>query len=279
VDFSPACVAIAAYVKRAATLFGASVTLVHVFDAASHNGYEAIVRPASEIAEEHRYLSLEKLNSFLQAEFPAAECSRLLLSGDAAAEITMAAQAGEFDLIVMPTHAGRFRRMLLGSTTAKVLNDSDCPVLTTEHAETMVPRPLDHREWLCAIALNGDSERVLRLANQAAAAVRARLSVIHAIQASHLSRPMELGLDEEMNSMELQEARRHAEELQRTVGSNASLRIAAGPAIKDALVEAARRSDADVFIIGRSCQSGAHGRMRDLTYQVVRDSPFPVLSV
>jgi nucleotide-binding universal stress UspA family protein len=49
--------------------------------------------------------------------------------------------------------------------------------------------------------------------------------------------------------------------------------------VKDALVEAAGRTDADVLFIGRSPQSGALGRLRDLTYTVVRDAPFPVLSV
>ena len=54
--------------------------------------------------------------------------------------------------------------------------------------------------------------------------------------------------------------------------------IVAGP-IKQALLEAARQSNADVLIIGRSPQSGVQGRLRDLTYAMVRDSPFPVLSV
>jgi hypothetical protein len=34
-----------------------------------------------------------------------------------------------------------------------------------------------------------------------------------------------------------------------------------------------------VLMIGRSHQPGAHGRMRDLTYAMVRDSPFPVVSI
>ena len=49
--------------------------------------------------------------------------------------------------------------------------------------------------------------------------------------------------------------------------------------VKAALLEAAKRYDADVLIIGRGLQSGARGRLRDLTYAIVRDSPFPVLSV
>ena len=279
VDFSPACAAMAGYVKRAATLFDASVTLVHVCDFVSHNGFELYVRPAPEIAEEEQNLALERLHSFLQTDFPVAEHPRTVLAGDVANEITHLANAGAFDLIVMPTHAGRFRRMLLGSVTAKVLNDADCPVLTTEHAQRIAPKPLEHREWLCALALDGDSERVFRIAARAAAAAGAKITLIHAIQTGHSRQPTERGADEARKSLEIEQARRRAEDLQSAVGSSAELRIAAGPIIKDLLVETAQRADADVLIIGRRPQPGALGRMHDLTYQVVRDSPFPVLSI
>jgi hypothetical protein len=96
--------------------------------------------------------------------------------GDTVEQIATVARSDGFDLIIMPTHASRFRRMLLGSTTAKVLDDAACPVLTTEHAEVIAPRPLEHREWLCAIAINADSERVLDLANRRR--IRGRSEVI-----------------------------------------------------------------------------------------------------
>src|SRR5579862_7271292 len=104
VDFSPASIAIAGYVRRAAAVLGAGVTLVHVFDLASNNGYEIYARPPSDVAEEHRIVAQEKLDSFLQSEFSAEGGSRILLSGDAAAEVTRQAKAGGFDLIIMPTH-------------------------------------------------------------------------------------------------------------------------------------------------------------------------------
>jgi nucleotide-binding universal stress UspA family protein len=168
VDFSASCVAMASYVKRAATLFGARVSLMYVFDPASHNGFELyLIRGSEEIAEEHQTIGRDRLNSFLQAEFPISEHPRLVVAGDAAAQIAEVAKNG-FDLIIMPTHAGIFRRMLIGSTTAKVLNDAECPVVTSRHAETIAPRPLEHREWLCTIGLDEDSERVLRYAHQAA---------------------------------------------------------------------------------------------------------------
>jgi nucleotide-binding universal stress UspA family protein len=276
VDFSSSCIAMAPYVKRAATLLGAKVSLVHVVDLASYNGFELYVRPPSEISEDQTIIGRERLDLFLAREFPLSEHPRILVTGDAAKEIAQIARRG-FDLIIMPTHAGTFRRMLLGSTTAKILDDVDCPVVTSRHAETIAPRPLEHREWLCTIGLGEDSERLLRYAHQAAAEARSNLHIVHAIQASDSSLPVRLDLEEEIQSEERQEARERIADLQRRVGSQAPVRIVVGP-IKDALLEAARRFDADLLIIGRG-PHGAHGRLRDLTYAVVRDSPFPVFSI
>ena len=202
----------------------------------------------------------------------------ILASGDAATQIAQVARDGGFDLIIMPTHSGIFRQMLLGSTTAKVLNDADCPVLTSRHALTITPRPLEHRKWLCAIGLNADSERVLRYASQLAAQARSKLSIVHAVRAGDPDLPIQLDLEEQVDSAERQQASRRIADLQRIVGLEVPVRVVVGP-VKEALLEAARQSDADVLMIGRSPQPGADGRMRDLTYAMIRDSPFPVLSV
>src|SRR6266403_3387642 len=195
VDFSPSCAAMAAFVKRGASIFGARVTLVHVFDLYGHHPSQLYVRPPSEVAEEQQILARQKLDAFLKSEFPVGECPRILLSGDAATQIAQLARTDRFDLIIIPTHAGVFRRTLLGSTTAKVLNDTDCQVLTTQHAETISPRQLEHREWVCAIGLNADSERVLRYASQVADAVHANLTLVHVIHATGPDLPVELALE------------------------------------------------------------------------------------
>jgi nucleotide-binding universal stress UspA family protein len=278
VDFSSSCVAMAAYVKRPATLLGARVSLVHVVDPTGYNSMQLYVRPISEILEEYMGIGRERLNSFLEAEFPEAECPRILASGDAANEIARVAREERFDLIIMPTHSGIFRQMLLGSTTAKVINDADCPVLTSRHAETMAPRPLEHRKWLCAIGLSSNSERVLRFASQLAAQAHGKLSIIHAVQAGEADLPVQIDLREKLHSIEKQEASRRIADLQKMVVTDVPARIAVG-SVKEALLEAARESDADVLMIGRGHQGGSHGRMRDLTYAMVRDSPYPVLSV
>jgi nucleotide-binding universal stress UspA family protein len=275
IEFSSPCVAMAAYVHGAARLLGAKVSLIHVVDLTSLNGFELYSRPAQQIAEEHRNIAKERLDSFLTAEFPLAECPRILASGEPAAEIARVVREGRFDLIIMPTHDG-FRRMLLGSTTAKVLNYADCPVYTSTHADTIAQHPLGHREWLCAIDLRTDSERVLRFAMEAAAQAHGSVSILHAVRGHDPDLPIQLNVDEQTRSV--QEALRRSAELQRVIGIKATVRIAIGP-VKEALLEATGHSDADVLVIGRSPMTGVYGRMRGLTSAVIRASPVPVLSI
>src|SRR5215469_2358954 len=278
VDFSPSSIAMAPYVKRASAILAARVSMVHVVDPASFNAFALYSRPLPEMLEDYLEMGRERLDSFLTEEFPVDQSERIVTSGDPAAEIARIAREGRFGLIVMPTHSGYFRQMLLGSTTAKVLNDADCPVLTSRHAQTIAPRPLDHREWLCAIGLKHTSEKLLRFASQAAADARASVSIIHAVQSTNPELPIQLDLKEQIRAAEREIVSRRIGELQRVVGMDARVRIGVG-SVKEALLEAAREADADVLIIGRSAQSGSHGRMRDLTYTIVRDSPFPVVSV
>jgi nucleotide-binding universal stress UspA family protein len=277
VNFSSSCIAMTPYVKKAGALFGARVSLIHVFDPGSHSGFELYVRRPAEIAEEHLAIARQRLHSFLQAEFPIPEHPRILVAGDAAVQIAEVAR-NSFDLIIMPTHAGTFRRMLLGSTTAKVLNDADCPIVTSTHAETIAPRPLAHRQWLCAIGLEEDSERVLRYAHEIAKQAQANLIIIHALQSADPNLPVQMDLEEQIQSGERQQARQRIADLQRRIGSEVPVQIVVGP-VKQALLAAARQFDGDVLIIGRSPESGSYGRIRDLTYTLIRDSPFTVLSV
>jgi len=274
VDFSPSCVAMAPFVKRSARMFSARVTLLHVVEPPA-SGFELMTRSPREIEEDREQVARERLHSFLASDFPVNGCTRLVCTGDPATRIAEIARDRHFDIIVMPTHAGTFRRTLLGSTTAKVLNDADCPVLTTQHAQTISPRPLEHREWVCAVSLEVDSERVLTFACQAAKTVHANLSLIHAIPAEP-GLEVRFDLEERVQSKERTLARERVEELKRKLCSNAPVKVVVGP-VKDALIEAARRLSADALVIGRSAEVGV--RLRDLTYAVVRDAPCPVVSV
>ena len=266
VDFSPSCASMAPFVKRAATLFGASVTLLHVCDLMSHNGFELSVRLPQEIAETHWSVAQNALESFLASEFPEGSCMKVLRSGDAAGEIADVATTEAFDLVVMPTHAGRFRGLLLGSTTGKVLSRVPCPVLTTKHAETIVPAPLAHRAWVCAVSLSPDSWRVLAFASRVAATVGAKLFVIHVLDPHD-----PIGATEK-------NARRQMEKLFQELRCQGEPTIAVGSR-KPALLEAAQNCEADLMIIGRPPRSAPFDQIQSLSYELIRDLPCPVVSV
>lgn len=266
VDFSPSCASMAPFVQRSATLFRSSVTLLHVCDLMSHNGFELYVSAPQEIAETHLCVAQDELASFLTSEFPKPICRRILRSGNAAAEIVDVARTEDIDLIVMPTHAGQFRRLVLGSTTAQVLDQVHCPVLTTKHAEAMVPAALGHRVWVCAVGLTSDSERILAFASRAAATVAAKLTVIHVVDARDPIQRAEKNV------------RTRMEKLFQRVGWEGEFKIAVGSR-KQALLEAARNCDADLLIIGRPLDSGPFHEIQSLSYELVRDSPCPVVSV
>jgi nucleotide-binding universal stress UspA family protein len=275
VDFSESCVAMASIVERVASITSAEVTLLHVLEP-SYSAFELWARPVRDAQEDLRLVARKKLHSFLQSEFP--HCGRIVVEGDAGSQIAAVAREQHFDMIIMPTYASVFRRTLLGSTAAKVLNDADCPVFTTRHAETISPRPIEHREWLCAVGRQEDTKRVLKYAAELAKSLRTNLTVVHVISTSGTQASLQLDLEEKLQAEERKTARRAIEELLKEIGSQAPIHIIRGP-VKDSLAQAAKRFGADVLVIGRSPQSGSLGRMRDLTYAVVRDAPCPVLSV
>jgi nucleotide-binding universal stress UspA family protein len=281
VNFSPSCIAMAPYVRRAATLFNAVVSLVHVVDPAEldlFEQYELYVRPIADILEDHRVVRRERFDAFLTSEFPLADSPRVLLSGDPASQISELAKNGSFDLIIMPPHAGRFRQALLGSTTARVINDAPCPVLTSRHAETIAPRPLTHRQWICALDLTPYADTVLRTGKAMSEQARAELSLVHVVNSGKRGRLASPNGEENLHLDEVRRASGMLEALTHRHGVPASALIAIGSP-KDTILEFVDHTEADVLIVGRSSPTGSAGRLTDLTYAIVRDSPFSVLSV
>ncbi len=229
VDFSPACVAATPFIRRVADLQSARLTLLHVIEPFHFSAFELYVRPYPQVEAEHQSVAQQRLDSFLKSEFPVETYSRLLASGDAATRIAEVAREQQFDLIAMPTHSGGlFRRTLLGSTLAKVLNDADCPVLTLQHSEAMAHRAMEHREIACSIRLDAEGLRVLRDAGQLAASVHAHLSIIHIIPGNDFDVPVLFDEARHVQSVEVEEARQRIDELQRSAGTHAEVRIAVG---------------------------------------------------
>ncbi|HXP81902.1 MAG TPA: universal stress protein, partial [Verrucomicrobiae bacterium] len=178
-------------------------------------------------------------------------------------------------LIAMPTHGyGAFRRFLLGSVTAKVLHDSDCPVWTSAHLEEEPPREFSIRNILCAVDLSPHSAKTVQWAAQMAADFGARLTLAHITAGMEIFGPGPYQVDPSWTEALVSSANRQLANLQQEVGTKAEVFISSGDVPK-LLSHAAEQTSADVLIIGRPLS----GRLRATGYGIIRESYVPVLSV
>src|SRR5262249_53309636 len=138
VDFSERSLGAARYAKNLATQFDSELTLLHVLTP-PHYEFGALEIGGSMLSELYvnRAAQVEKeLASYLVEELAGLNVRRVVLEGDPAREIVEFAHSEQAGLVVMPTHGyGPFRQFILGSITAKVLHDADCPVWTGVHLE------------------------------------------------------------------------------------------------------------------------------------------------
>lgn len=278
VDFSERSAAAAQYAKALACRFQSEVHIVHVFELSELFATAPESKLPVEWYEELSAQTREALNGFQAQEFRDIPVRRTLLRGDAARSIVELAHAEHSNLIVMPTHGyGPFRRFVLGSVTAKVLHDADCPVLTGVHLEHAAPlEPVAFRNVLCAIDFDSAGERALRWAAEFAREFHAGLTLVHALPVTYASE-MDFG-DSGLPAMLHEAARNKANELLRTVGAKAKVVTEIG-SVADVVREAAARANADLVVIGRHESSGLMGRLKTHAYAIVRESPCPVVSI
>ncbi len=261
VDFSERCTDAARMVETLAGHFQAELTLLHVVEPLTYN----------DLPFDSTNLAQQQLNAYLVEELKHFEVARVLLHGEPAHKIAEHAHSRDFDLIMLPTHGyGRFRRLILGSVTAKVLHDAWCPVWTGVHMEQMPAlENIAFRRIVCAIDLGKQSCPTLRWAKEFASEFGAELSVVHAV-ASYA----------EATSQDkwVSEAAAKIKEVQECVSSNAKVSVLSGEAASTVCGYAAREK-ADLLVIGRSVEEGMLGRLKATAYSIIRQSPCPVISV
>jgi nucleotide-binding universal stress UspA family protein len=279
VDFSERSVRAARCARSLACHFHSELTLLHVVTPLS-NEYGAIESGGTLVTElfQNRVAQIsQELDSFLVEELAGIDAKRLVIEGDIAPSIVNYAHENGFGLIMMPTHGyGPFRRFILGSNTAKVLHDADCPVWTGVHIEEApVPPEAGFRNILCAIDLGPQSVPALKWAAELQQDFGARLTVVHA------SSPCPEAADGSTAAW-VADMREAAEnellELQSELGIKADVFIECGDPAK-VICSAALRVQADVAVIGRGSAAGVFGRLRANAYSIIRQSPCPVVSV
>lgn len=268
VDFSERCSDAARMVETFAGHFQAELTLLYSLEPLTYN----------DIPFDASAMTREQLDRYLVEELKHFDVNRVLLHGEPASKIAEYAHAHSFDLIMLPTHGyGPFRRLMLGSVTAKVLHDADCPVWTGVHME-QVPRLEDiaFRKIVCAIDLGEQSCPTLRWAKEFAAEFGAGLTVVHAVPEAKDA--ASFSANEPAKDKLIRQATEKIAAIKDCVGSAADISIIADE-VAYGVCGCAGREKADLLVIGRSVAQGVLGRLRTNAYSIIRQSPCPVVSV
>jgi nucleotide-binding universal stress UspA family protein len=280
VDFSGRCTGAVRYAEVLAARFGSEITLLHVLPP-PHYEFSALEVGGSVLNELFAARSAQvrkDLESYLADELRGMTVKRVVLDGDPARKIVAYAHDEGFPLIIMPTHGyGPFRRFILGSVTAKVLHDADCPIWTGVHMEDVPPAgSISLKSIVVAVDLGEQSAKALQWGAWLASNCGAELSVIHATPSLE-GRTGEY-FDPEWRGHLAEQAGKEIEKLQQRAGTKAEVVVESGDAPM-VVCSAAARLKAGLLVIGRGSAAGIFGRMRTNAYAIIRESPCPVASV
>jgi nucleotide-binding universal stress UspA family protein len=258
IDFSESNLAAARYVRQIAGWGDSHITLLHV---------------RSEAPTESTYI-LHRLQQILTG----LTVQTSIVSGDPANAISQYAADNGVDLIVMPTRGvGAVRRLVLGSVTAKVLQNAGCPVLTLIADGSMQEHAVPHfRHIACAVDLGPDSLRTMRRAEAIAKSCAAPMTVLHVNP--QLEPVVGVVHDREWCSYLARVVRAEIEKLKREAGVDAAVRLAGGEPAQT-LAEMTSELNADLLVIGRPRPRGLLGRLRTHSYSIICQASCPVLSV
>ncbi len=283
VDFSDNSVIAASQAGALARRFHAEITLLHVseflitYPASGPLGFGI----TSLEAERAEYLNRQRqyLDKFGAEELSGVPVRRVLCCGDPAKLIVGRSREEQSDLILISTRGhGTFRRFLLGSVTAKVLHDAECPVwTTTHHAEPSAHSPSDAGRVMCAVKLGPESSNAIRWASAFAAESGAKLSVSNVV----LDQPP--NLPERYMFQWHEEAHWGADEqlhaLLHDLGIRADVLVVSDGDIPKAISAAAKEQGAGLLVIGRTCTNRATRPLGSHAYSIICNAPCPVVSI
>jgi nucleotide-binding universal stress UspA family protein len=271
-DFSDRCNAVRPCVNAMAQRFNSKLTLIHIVEipaawyGGGFDGAGPVICNTDAMMESAR----NELDKFFEPPV-----DKIVKLGDPASEIVRFAGENQVDLIMMPTHGyGKFRSLLLGSVTAKVLHDAKCPVWTT-HAEGDTVSHFGHKSIMGAIDRIPDTVPLIRRYVELAREFNAKLRLVHAVPGAH---PDVLRLDEDFHRFLLNSAREEIGRLQAEAGTNLDLCMEGG-SVSKIVRDAALHHEADLVLIGRGLIHERFGQLRTNAYAIIRDAPCPVLSV
>jgi len=276
VDYSPQCEAIVPYVKEMVHRFSAQLMVVHAYGPEAL-AYSRLPMNDPGLPEEARAYEEQRLREFALHTFPGEHVEPFAELGEAGTAIHAVVQHQGADLVMLPTHGrGPIRRLLLGSVAAKVLHDVSAAVWTGRGSairEHVLDLP--YKSVLCALDDSEEAEGVLKAAAAFAGAYQAQLSLVQVVETPAVAPEADL-------SPYYQEAMAAADfrlrELKGPFGIDAPHAVLDGGVAEGVRQEALRRK-ADLIITGRRHAQATFSRIWSHLYQIVRESPCPVLSI
>ncbi len=277
VDMSDNCTAAVPFVEAMAKKFQAEVTLLHVLELpqAYFTDWCGYLTPVDTQA-----ISDSRQNEFdgyLRNRFTGLKVDRVVLEGEPSQAIVKFAEERAADLIMLPTYGyGVFRRLLLGSVTAKVLHEALCPVWTAVHVEDKPAVNVSAERIMCAVDLTKSSIGTMRFAAQLAKEFAAKLWLVHAVPGAEAGE--QKYFDADLQVFLEGEARKTIAKMQEAEGITAQLCLGTGE-VANVVREAALHHEADLVVIGRGHATRLLGPLRTNVHSVIRKSPCPVISV
>lgn len=281
VDFSERCLGMTHYARTLTEKYDAELLLLHVINPVFITPELGGAPPAAVAVPQ--WLVTEKnklLEEFATQELAGLRVRRLVYEGIPEMQIVEIAKSEDVQLVVMPTHGyGLFRRFLIGSVTAKVLDDLPTAVLTGIHMEKHVhDRTQDFPVIACAIDMQADSFETLTMAADLAKRFGAKLGVLHIVTPQGKGSASAAELQPQFDALV-------AAELAKANISFAPGQLVAaveeGNDIAHDVCGFAERVGARLLTIGRGHrpQPSPNGRLRSHTYSIIRQATCPVLSV
>ena len=204
-----------------------------------------------------------------------------VLQGDPYRTIVDYARTRDIDLIVMPTHGRRgLERLLLGSTTERVVRRSDVPVLTIRTNDDHRIR-YPYRDVLVPTDGSSCAMEALSIGIDVARSEEAALHLLSAIVITTLG--VDVRTDIQRAELEAGASRILTEsaEIAEDVGiESVTETVEYGPSIHKVILEYIDDNDVGLVVVGTHGRTGFDRSMLgSVTEYLVRTAPIPVLTV
>ena len=276
VDYSESCKAIIPYIQDIVRHFSAELTVVHAYEPEVLGLIDLPVADQS-FLENARTFEEKRLEQFVRESFPGQSVRSMAELNEPSKAIEKEIQDRGVDLVMLPTRGrGPMRRLLLGSVTAKVLHDVNAIVWTgTGSALTGHTPRVPYKAVLCALSGNEEDVKVLRAAHEFATSYQAQLSLLRVVELPRS--PMDIDDTTFMHAL-IDAADHRLSEQKATLGIDVPHSVIEAY-VADGVRRTAASAKADLIITGRGHAQGRVSRIWSHLYEIVRESPCPVLSV